>query len=59
MFTSRDYSFFLCLYGMLLCYNSQNIYFSYVLNLEMFMQVMVLGPTLASYTNSTQDQVTN
>ena len=50
---------FLCLYGMLLCYNSQSIFSSCVLNLVMFMKVMVLGPTPASYTNSTQDRVTN
>ena len=50
---------FLCLHCMLLCYNSQSIFFSCVLNLVMFMNLMVLGPTLASYTNSTQDRVTN
>ena len=60
-FLSHVYStwlfIFLCLYGMLLCYNSQSIVFSCVLNLVMFIKVMVLGPTLASYTNSTQDRV--
>ena len=57
-FTARDF-LFQCLYDMLCCYNSQSIFSSCVLNLVMFMKVMVLGPTLASYTNSTQDRVTN
>ena len=49
IFTARDYLFFLCWYGMLLCYNSIAFFSSCVLNLVMFIKVMVPGPTLASW----------